>query len=145
MIYKSRNVFLKTETSTAYGQQMALSYNQFVEGLKSANIKGRRLTVTPRSFNSTRLIFNFYNVPSDVSVSGADAENNRIMFIVSGFDLDSNIPAKRLGIKLAVSFLPREKGFRGRTTNAESALKSIQLFLEQVAAENEPKIWNPKI
>lgn len=118
-----------------------LSSNEFVAEIKKFDARGRILRFRQTSIGSSNTIFiNFYNVPETI-INGADRENNRVMISVSGFD-DKDLDKKvtRVSVSLRISFLPREQGFRARTTNPASAAQFIRNFLDKVARENEPKI-----
>lgn len=120
---------------------MALSSNEFVAKLKTANVNGGRIVAKTRLVGQSDVVFvNFYNVPPG-EWSGADRENNRVMFRIGGFDRnDETIPASKLRISLEVSFFPRARGFRARHMGAEKAAEFLIEFMETIAREYEPSL-----
>jgi hypothetical protein len=122
-----------------------MSSNEFINAIEKANLKGRILRFNKTSLGMSDTIFiNFYNVPGGEGKAGggAEAENNRVMIAVSGFDKkDLDKQVARITVDLRISFFPKARGFRGRTTRPEVGAEFIISFLEGVANEFEPKLF----
>ena len=86
----------------------------------------------------------FSNVPK-AKAHGACFENNRLMFVISGFGAESPAeppPTGKVKIMLRVSGLPRQYRLRAKTGTPAQIAQYLTDFLHKVVREVEPKI-NP--
>jgi hypothetical protein len=92
------------------------------------------------------IFFNFYNLPKDVVAGGAEAQNNRMMFEVSGFDRkDKQAPAPgKVKVEMSVSALPREHKLRAKSGTPEIIAKYLADFINKVAKEVPPNFTHTK-
>lgn len=91
------------------------------------------------------IYINFFNLPEEVVArregGGAEAENNRMMFTVSGFGREtehSPPPTGKVKVELTVSAFPRSLSMRAKTGTPEAVAKYLAAFLNKVVAEVEP-------
>lgn len=100
---------IPARTAAAAG---ALSSKQFAAIIQKADIKDRQLYIKPRSIGASSMMFiNFYNIPKAIG-GGADNENNRQMYVVSGFDKqDEDVPADKVKLEISVNALGKDKAF----------------------------------
>lgn len=116
---------------------MALSSAQFVERLQKTEFKTARWSIRTRTLGTSDTIFvNFINAP--MGVGGADAENNRMMFSINGFNVNTDEPVERLRCELVVSvYRPK---FRTRTSKAEKLVEDIQEFCLKIENDFPPSL-----
>lgn len=116
----------------------ALSSKQFAEIIQRADIKDRQLYIKPRSIGSSNLMFiNLYNIPKGIG-GGADNENNRQMYMVSGFDRQSeDTPTEKVKLELSVNMLPRDKAFRARSGKPAAIAAFLVSHIEKMVREAE--------
>ena len=129
----------------------AMSAKAFMDSVSSQYKGGRVLRVNGGPLRGTDSVFvNFFNLPGDVlkpGQGGAEAENNRMMFIISGFDpKDANAPSPsgKVKIELSISALPRDYKLRAKTGTPEAIAKYLVDFLTKVTKEVEPKFTHTK-
>lgn len=116
----------------------ALSSKQFAAIIEKADIKDRQLYIKPRSIGASSMMFiNFYNIPKAIG-GGADNENNRQMFVVSGFDKqDEDVPADKVKLEMSVNALGRDKAFRARSGQPLAIAKFLVSHIEKMVREAE--------
>lgn len=128
----------------------ATDFTRTLESELSPLVRDQR-TVTAR-FKSSRgftsrphqslMFVNFYNLPEarhhEKRGGGAESENNRMMFMVSGFDEDESAPVEKLKVELSNSVFPRTYHLRAKTASPEKVTSYVADFINKVAAENEP-------
>lgn len=117
---------------------MGMTIQQFADQIKSGvDLRGRILRI---SIQKDVIFLNFYNVPEDRGHRGATAENNRMMIAASGFNENPEQNTNRVRIELLVSAFPRDRRFRARWSKPETAIVSIQDFLNGIVQDFEPKL-----
>lgn len=118
---------------------MGLSSDQFISALRATELKSGRWLIRQRTLGQSNTIFvNFVNVPE--GVSGADLENNRVMFSIAYFDPDSTEKSSELLRCEMVVSVYRQK-YRTRSAKAESILESIQTYCKGIADNNNLPVW----
>jgi hypothetical protein len=119
---------------------MGMSSNEFAAAIRSIDVGDRQIRVRQKILGSDTIYVNFYNCPD--GVGGADFENNRMMFSISGFDKkDQDIKSERLRLELVVSMFPRERGFRAKNAKPETILPFLIEFIKSVARDFEPNLF----
>lgn len=144
--------FLKTaegeDPSTKAGFEKALrSHLQ----LKDRVIVFRKGMLERNGVSDTQYI-DFFNLPESVmkgnAGGGAEAQNNRMMFQISGFhkyEADSPAPTGKLVVEMTVSAFSRDKyKLRKKTGPAEAVAKYLAGFINNVVANEEPKLTHSK-
>jgi hypothetical protein len=123
---------------------------EFIKAVEShLNLQGRQI----RFDNESRLagnrydsvFVNFYNLPTGHGRGGggAEAENNRMSFVIEGFGKEtphSPPPIGKVKIEMRVSALPREYRLRGKTGTPAQVAKYLADFLNNVVKNVEPKL-----
>lgn len=110
-----------------------------------------------RCRNDSGLVFvNFFNLPSEVFAAreggGAEAENNRMMFTVSGFDgylysgkSYSKPPANgKLRVEMSVSAFPRAMNLRAKAAAPEKIAEYLAAYVNRIAATVPPKFTHTR-
>lgn len=113
---------------------------------KHVKLDGRQLKFVPKSSMSDTLFINFYNLPQGVGGAGggAEAENNRMMFMVEGFPKDGS-PATKVKVEMRVSALPREHKLRAKSGPPAAIAKYLADFISKTVKEVEPKFTHTKM
>lgn len=116
----------------------ALSSREFAEIIQRADIKDRQLYIRPRTLGQSNTMYiNFYNIPKAIA-GGADNENNRQMFGVTGFDLQNeDTPVEKVKLELSVNALPRDKAFRARSGKPAAIAAFLVSHIEKMVREAE--------
>ena len=121
---------------------------EFIKMVEShLNLQGRQVHFENRSRLAgdryDTVFVNFYNLPTGRGGGGgAEAENNRMSFVIEGFGREtphSPPPTGRVKIEMRVSAFPREYKLRGRTGAPAQVAKYLADFLNKVVKEVEPK------
>lgn len=92
--------------------------------------------------NTDQLFVNFYNIPKRGEARDrAELENNRMMFVVTGFGRGSDVPppSGKVRIEMSVSALPREYRLRAKTGTPEQIASYLATFLNKVSANVPPR------
>jgi hypothetical protein len=115
----------------------------FVERLgKLLNI-GDRFARTQISGDNSVFV-NFINLPQEVVAyregGGAEAENNRALFNVSGFRSGDD----KIKIETLISVFPRSLRLRGKTGSSEAIAKYLAAHLNKIAKEIPPNFTHTK-
>lgn len=105
------------------------------------------------SFSDRQIFLNFINLPPGVGGEGggAEAQNNRMMFVVrmpqgrGAYAEDVAVPAGSVRVELKVSALPREYRLRTKTAPIEKAGVYVADFLNTVVAEVPAKFTHTKL
>ena len=112
---------------------------------RNLRLDGRQVVV--RNFHGLggydAVSVNFINLPQGVGRAGggAEAENNRMMFWVEGFDkADEHAPppSGKVKVEQRVSALPRQYRLRAKTGMPAQVAKYLADFLNRVVKEVEP-------
>lgn len=94
---------------------------------------------TPRPLQSLAFI-DFVNLPegrhSEKRGGGAESENNRLRFTISGFDVDESTPVNKLKVELSTSVFPER--LRSKTASPEKIAAYVAEHLNEVASAHEP-------
>jgi len=123
---------------------------KFIEDLtKKLDLKGRQVKfrTTPENAPGSRrggMVFvNFYNLPTGVGSAGggAEAENNRMLFVVEGFGL----PTGKVKVEMSTSALPREHKLRAKTDSPERVAQYLAAFINKVVKEVPPHFTHTKV
>lgn len=92
------------------------------------------------------VFINFVNLPSnDVNTAnGAEAENNRMSFEISGFDeynptLNDPSIVGKVKIEMRTNSIGRQYNLRGKTATPEKIAEYLTNFLNEIAAKVPPK------
>ena len=128
----------------------ALSYKGFIEYLESkADLKGRVLSIRDRAHASTMLYINFFNLPeADVRANrggGAEAENNRQMYRVEGFDKkDVDKPVAKVKVELTLDMLGRgpdraKTKLRAKSGPPAKIAEYLAAHISKMVKEIEPR------
>jgi hypothetical protein len=92
----------------------------------------------------SQVFINFINLPEaryrQERGGGAENENNRMMFAISGFDTEETTPVAKVKIEHSVSSFPRKYSLRGKTASPEKIAVYLADFVNNVAAENAPNL-----
>jgi len=98
---------------------------------------------TVRPFQSSVFV-NFINLPEarhrQKRGGGAESENNRMMFTISGWDTEESTPVDKVKVEHLVSSLGRAYRLKGKTASPEKIAVYLADFINKVAAENEPNL-----
>jgi hypothetical protein len=90
----------------------------------------------------SQVFINFINLPEarhrQKRGGGAESENNRMMFTISGFDAEESTPIDKLKIEQSVSSFPREYRMKGKTASPEKIAVYLADHINKIAAENVP-------
>lgn len=132
-----------------------MNFNEFAQTLKdhlSPLVRDDRVVIvrfssskgfTARPLQS-QVFINFINLPEaryrQKRGGGAENENNRMMFAISGFDTEESAPVAKVKIEHSVSSFPREYSLRRKTASPEKIAVYLADFVNKVAAENEPNL-----
>lgn len=126
----------------------------FIEAVKAKlQINGRHVWFRNRDFMGgyTSVVVNYINLPEEIHSrnegNGAESENNRMMFSVTGFHpTDPTRPPMDLKVKveLHVSSIGREYNLRAKTATPEKIAEYLAAHLNKVAAEVEPKFTHTR-
>lgn len=109
-----------------------MTAKEFVELVKSNLEKHDRkfsYNILSLGGGDDMLSINFYNLPKNLVSCVAEAENNRMLFIVSGFGGD------KLKAELRVTALPKEYKLRAKSGKAEVVGDYLVKFIDKVVAE----------
>lgn len=115
---------------------------------KQARIKDRQLRIGHGALSSIRknqLFINFINLPQGLGNAGggAEAENNRWMCSVNGFDKDGGPPPSgKVKMEIHISYgFPK---MRGKTGTPQQVAKAIAAQLTKIVKEVEPNYTHTK-
>jgi len=130
---------------------------EFMEGLRSlldvgdrqVRMRGESLLGGP-AHHYEMVHVNFINLPTGIGGAGggAEAENNRMSFLIEGFHgADPHAPPPRGKVKIEhrVSALPREYKLRGKTGTPQQIARYLADFLNRVAREVPPDFTHTKM
>lgn len=125
----------------------ALNRAKFIEYLESlVKLDGRTLKIDS-SRDTDQMFINFINLPKgEGGHGGAEAENNRQMYHIQGFDRkDSDKPVAKLKIELAVNHLGGygpdrgKSNLRGKTGAPAKIAEYLAAHINKMVKEFEPK------
>lgn len=129
-----------------------MSPSEFIELFESLlDVEDRQV----RCRNDADMVFvNFFNLPSGVGGAGggAEGENNRMMFVVSGFDgflysgsSYAKPPANgKLRVELSVSAFPRAMNLRAKTAAPEKIAEYLAAHINRIAATVPPRFTHTR-
>lgn len=139
----------------AVKDQSMTSANQFLEILDNelSPLVDAERTVVAR-FSSSRgftnrprqsMIFvNFINLPrerfEEKRGGGAENENNRMMFKISGFDEEIDTGVDKVSIEHSVSTIDGPKRLRGKTASPDKIASYLARYINEVAGSCEPRL-----
>lgn len=119
--------------------------------MAAVHLDGRQLIFRGNSLGpSATLYMDFINLPSGVGGAGggAEAENNRMMFSVDGFDRKDNDappPSGKLKVEMRLSTLPREHKLRAKSGTPAQVAKYLADFINKVVKEVPPRFTHTKV
>lgn len=119
----------------------------FIERLKALTSRGGRQVNAQKAANSTQLFVRFINLPPGVGGAGggAEAENNKALFIVTGWEKDSNGPAPaKVKVEAATSVF-RTLKLRAKTAAPEVICKYLADHLNQIAEQIPPNFTHTRM
>ena len=139
-------------SDTAGGRAMSRngsgSATDFIEQMKSqAQVGDRQIWARHRGSlggakHGGSVTVNYINLPTGIGGAGggAEAENNRMLFIVDGFGYgpDDPSPTGKVKIEMSMSTLPREYKLRAKTGTPAAIATYLADFLSRVAADVPP-------
>lgn len=121
----------------------------FISNLKShLSLKGRQVTFTNKnSFDNTysSVFVNFTNL--EKIGDRAEAENNRVMLVVTGFGKeapDAEPPTGKVKVEMKLSTLPSQYRLRAKSGTPAQIAKYIADFLNKVVKEVEPRLTHSR-
>lgn len=124
-----------------------LSANEFMAAVRE-NVKLDRRVLNMRNKGMGRydmVFINFYNLPEDIAGhnlgGGAEAENNRLMVMVTGFDPknpDAPAPTGKVKVETSVNALDRKYSLRGKTGDPAAVAKYIGAHISKIVVEVQP-------
>jgi hypothetical protein len=123
----------------------------FIEDLRSRlDVGDRQVRIDegPSLGGYDTLAINYINLPAGIGSPGAEMENNRMMFFITGFhrtNPDAPAPTGKIKIVHSVSALPREYSLRGKTGTPSSVAKYLADFLNKVSREVEPRFTHTHV
>lgn len=122
--------------------QAGMGSGPFTQDLLSLLEIGDR-QVRIRKGGHDTVFVNFINLPQGVGGAGggAEAENNRVMFMVSGFGRESEVappPTGKVKVEMRVSALPRSYNLRAKTGTPSAIARYLADHLKRVASEVPP-------
>lgn len=139
----------------------AQSYDEFKEYLASKlKLDGRVVRISGHSKGSGQMFVNFFNLPEAVVGAGrgggAEAENNRQMFVVVGFDRnDPKAVVPKVKVELSASTLRGEgesysesrarTNLRGKTGAPAKVAEYLAAHINKMVKEIEPRLTHEKI
>lgn len=118
---------------------------------RALKLDGRRIMAKDQRLGRSDSIFiNFINLPLGIGDAGggAEAENNRMMFTISGFDMNDGHappPSGKVKVEMTLSALPREYKLRAKSGPPSQVAKYLADFINKVVAEVEPKYTHTKM
>ena len=93
---------------------------------------------------SSSIVINFINLPPSRAKErrggGAEAENNRMMFYVTGFDEGQDDPVEKVKVVLSVNAIPGAKGLKGKTASPDRIATYIAEHINETAGAIEPDL-----
>ncbi len=125
-----------------------MTRNEFIDYFETLVPVNRTVRIgRGSSIGSYETIFiDFYNLPEAIVAErqggGAEAENNRMLFTVRGFDrANPDAPGNdKLQVEFLVSAMPREYKLRKKTAAPEVIARYLADFINRVAREVEPRL-----
>lgn len=131
----------------AGGAMTAEEFMALVKSEADVRDRGLRMSFSPRS---GQLFVNYYNLPEDIIArregGGAEAENNRFMFVVAGFSegrtgAGQGVPIAATKVKLEHTINSGNHAYRlrGKTGSPEQVARYLAAFLTKIATEVEPR------
>jgi len=129
--------------------QAGMGSGPFAQDLLSLLDIGDR-QVRIRKGGHDTVFLNFINLPHGVGGAGggAEAENNRMMFVVSGFGHESETappPTGKVKVELSVSALPRSYNLRAKTGTPSAIARYLADHLNRIAREVPPHFTHTAI
>jgi len=147
-------------TEEAKNTPGAMSAAQFVEALQSKiNAEGRVVRIDGKVRGTGQIYVNFYNIPAGEAKAnrggGAEAENNRQMFVIGGFDRkDDNALAAKVKVELSVNSLSvsgmsyaeakAKTTLRAKTGSPAKIAEYLAAHINRMVKEIEPRLTHAK-
>lgn len=118
-----------------------LSQSQKAQAIESMNdfkrvfmsrldLQGRSVAVSGSPMGGASLTIRFVNLPGVTNFGDADAENNKMTFMVDGFETEP----QKLKVELLASALPREFKLRAKSGNPAAIAQYLATFINGVVA-----------
>lgn len=115
-----------------------MNTEQFTAALTAAapTAAGRQLKVSPAPLGGSDVWVTLINLPAGIGEAGGGAEamNNRILFIVRG-----GVGGASAKVEQCSSAFPRSYSLRAKTATPEKLAAYLGAFLEKLASEIAPK------
>lgn len=113
----------------------------FIEELKKLlNVGDRLVLFSSKAIGSDTVTINYFNLPKSVAGTGAGAEasNNRVLIMVSGFGRD------KVKVENLVYDVDGGSKLRAKTATPAVIVKYVADFLNKIAKEVPPKFTHSK-
>jgi len=93
---------------------------------------------------SSNVYVNFINLPQERHRQrrggGAESENNRMLFWISGFNEDSSDPVDRIKIEQSVNNISGSKNMRAKTASPDKIALYLARYLNETAGSVAPNL-----
>jgi hypothetical protein len=120
------------------------SLSPLVDGERTviASFKSSKgFTLLPRHSN---ISVNFINLPRERHQQrrggGAESENNRMLFWISGFNEDPSDPVDRIKIAQSVNSIRGAKGMRAKTASPDKIALYLANYINEIAETVPPNL-----